>query len=203
MRPKTAKLAQEWLKRRGVEVVLNCQVTSATANGIQTKDGRSIPSRTVVWVAGVKPVPLAEALQVEKARDGRIVVDDKLGVPSLPGLYVVGDCAYAVQKGTSAAYPPTAQVAMRMGRACAWNVANAILGRPARPFDYKYKGDLVFLGRNYAVGEIGGLVVSGVPGFVMYQAYFLQRLMGFKNKLSTFIDWSYDYFYRRNTAKLD
>jgi NADH dehydrogenase len=202
MRSELGQLTLKRLKRYRVEVILNCRVASATATGIQTKDGQLIPSRNVIWVGGVKPDPLAQAIPAEKARDGRIIVDPNLEVPSLPGVYIIGDCAYALQPGTSIAYPQTAQTAVRMGTYAAGNIARVMMGYPACPFDYKYKGDLVFLGRNYAVGEFLGRVISGFPAFYMYQGYHLVTLTGFRNKLITVIDWAYDYFYRQSTVKL-
>lgn len=202
MRPEMGRLTLQRLKILGVEVILNCSVANATTNCINTKDGRSITSRNVIWSAGVKPSHLAQAMQVEKARDGRIIVDQKLEVPSVSGLYVVGDCAYVLRKDTGKPYPPTAQVAVRMGIACARNITRVIMSQPVHPFNYKYKGDLVFLGRNYGVAEIGGRVISGLPAFFLYQVYHIITLTGFKNKILTIIDWAYDYFYRRNTVKI-
>ncbi len=203
MRAEMGAITLERLTSLGIEVKLKCKVASVAENGITTADGEFIPSRNVTWVGGIKPSPLAEGIQAEKARDGRIKVNEYLEVPSIPGLYVAGDSAYALQRGTDKAYPPTAQSAVRMGRTAAKNIVNKLLGKPEHPFDYKYKGDLVFLGRNHAVGELAGRIISGVPAFTIYQGYHLETLMGFRNKLGTLLDWTYDYFYRRDTAKID
>lgn len=195
--------ALERLRAHGAEVSLNSRVAGVDANGIKMQDGNAVPAGTVVWVAGVKPGPLCDALPAEKARDGRVAVDEALEVRQLPGVYVAGDCAYRAQFGGPSAYPPTAQVAVRQGRACARNIARSISGQTPLPFNYRYKGELVFLGRNHAVGEFGGRVLDGFPAFLLYQTYYLNKLAGFKRKLTTAIDWTYDYFYRRNTAKLE
>lgn len=203
MPPRVGQLAQKRLEKLGVEVILNCHVAKATDTGIDTKDGRVIPSHTVIWVGGIKTIPQAQGLQLEKAKDGRIIVKNNLEVASVPGLYVIGDLAYALQKGTNKAYPPTAQTAVRMGITCARNIAGEISGSCVRGYEYHYKGDLVTLGRNYAVGVFFGRLISGFPAFVMYRGYHLLTLMGFKNKIGTILDWTYDYFYRRSTVKLD
>ncbi len=202
MRPQLGRMTLSRLEKMGVEVMLSCHVAAVSPQGIEAKDGRRVATRNVVWVAGIKPVPLAEGLPVAKAKDGRIVVDEFLEVPSVPGLYVAGDCAYALQRGTTVAYPPTAQSAVRMGKTCARNIVASITGSSLRPFGYHYKGDIVFLGRNYAVGEFFGKVISGFPAFFLYQAYHLVSLMGFRKKLVTLIDWAYDYFYSRSTEKV-
>ncbi len=203
MRREVGQLAQKRLEKLGVEVILNCHVAEATAEGIKTKDGREIRSRTVIWVGGIKSIPLAQDLPLEKAKDGRIIVKNNLEVASVPGLYVVGDLAYALQKNSSQAYPPTAQTAVRMGITCARNIVGEISGSCIRGFEYHYKGDIVFLGRNYASGEFFGRIIRGIPAFFIYQGYHLLTLMGFKNKIGTIVDWGYDYFYRRSTVKFD
>lgn len=202
MRPRISELAFKELQRLGVEVILNCKVAKATPDGIETHDGRVIRSHNVSWVGGVKPVTLIESLQAEKSRDGRVVVNDYLQVPSLPEVYVAGDSAYALRKDNGAPYPPTAQAAVRMGSACAQNIMRSVLNYPLCPFTYKWKGDMIFIGRSYGVGEFMGKVVSGMPAFLMYQGYHLLTLTGFKNKMVTIIDWVYDYFYSRSTVRL-
>lgn len=202
MRPKIAQLALAELQKLGVEVILNCQVAKATPEGIETRDGRVIRSHNVSWVGGVKPVPLIQSLQAEKSRDGRVVVNEYLQVPSLPEIYVAGDCAYALRKDNGMPYPPTAQAAVREGAACAKNIVRAISKYPLCPFTYKWKGDMIFMGRNYGVGEFMGRVVSGMPAFLMYEGYHLLTLTGFKNKVVTVLDWAYDYFYSRSTVRL-
>jgi NADH dehydrogenase len=202
MRLEVGRLALKQARKLGVEVRLNCLVSKATPDGIETKDGESIPSRNVTWVGGIKPLPIADDLHAERAKDGRIAVSDSLEVPNRPGLYVAGDSAYCLRHDTRSPYPPTAQSAKRMGKTCALNIVRSMNNLPPLPFRYKYKGDLVFLGRNYAVGEFMGRVVSGLPAFYMYQGYHLVSIAGFKNRLVTLLDWAYDYFYRRSTVKL-
>jgi NADH dehydrogenase len=202
MRPEMGQLTLKQLQKLRVDVILNCRVSRASSDGIVINDGSLIASRNVIWVGGIKPTPLAEALQVERAKDGRIIVDPYLAVPAVPGLYVIGDNAYAL-KPDGTPYPATAQAAVRMGIYAAGNIVRVINGYPSCPFDYKYKGDLVFLGRNYAVGEFYGRFISGQLAFFMYQTYHLMTLAGFKNKLVTLIDWAYDFFYKRDTSKLE
>lgn len=203
MHPALGRLALERLKKVGVEVILNYRVSNCTPHCIETKDGNKISSCNVFWVGGVKPSPLTLSLPVEKYKDGRIIVNEKLEVPSAPGVYVIGDCAYSIQKATSKPYPPTAQVALRMGVSCASNIAREITGQPIVPFSYKYIGDMVLLGRNYGAAEIKGRIIRGMPAFWIYQVYHLFTMTGFKNKLITLIGWAFDYFYSRNTSKLE
>ncbi|HUW45065.1 MAG TPA: FAD-dependent oxidoreductase, partial [Dehalococcoidia bacterium] len=75
MKAKMSELAISRLSSRGIEVLLKTRITKVWSGGIQTADGQTIPTRTVIWVAGVKPVAVVESLPFEKAKGGRIMVN--------------------------------------------------------------------------------------------------------------------------------
>ena len=210
MKPKISELALARLRSRGVEVLLKTRISKAWAGGVQTVDGQTIPTSTVIWVAGVKPVDVVASLPFDKAKDGRIKVNEYLEVPSSPGVYVVGDCAYLQQEHSPAAYPATHQVAVRQGPACARNIINAITGKPQRPFRYKFKGQIMYIGRNVAVAQLLGLVFDGFFAGFLRRLFFLEQMImylgpltAFKNKVCTAIDWFFAYFYHRNTGRIE
>jgi len=210
MKHKTSELALARLRSRGVEVLLKTRIIKAWAGGIQTADGQTIPTSTVIWVAGVKPVELMASLPFDKAKDGRMKVNEYLAVPNSPHIYVIGDCAYLQQEHSSGAYPATHQVAVRQGPACARNILKAIAGKPQRPFRYRFKGQIMYIGRNVAVAQIVGLVFDGfVAGFLRRLLFLEQMIMylglstAFKNKVGTALEWFSAYFYHRNTAHIE
>ena len=46
-----------------------------------------------LWSTGLSPSDVVRKLDCKKDRLGRIVTDDRLRVPSQPGVYAIGDCA--------------------------------------------------------------------------------------------------------------
>ena len=210
LKPKMAELAVSRLRSRGVEVLLKTRISKAWAGGVQTADGQTIQTSTVIWVAGVKPVDLVASLPFNKAKDGRIKVNEYLAVPNSPNVYVIGDCAYLQQAHGSGAYPATHQVAVRQGPACARNIINAITGKPQRPFRYRFKGQIIYIGRNVAVAQILGRVFDGFAAGFLRRLLFLEQMVmylglltAFKNKVGTALDWFFAYFYHRNTARIE
>ena len=210
MKAKMRELAVTRLHSQGIEVLLRARISKAWPGGIETADGQIIPTRTVIWVAGVKPVAVVESLPFEKARDGRILVNQYLEVPQSPGLYVVGDCAYLLQESSSGPYPATHQVAMRQGPACARNILHTMRGESQQPFRYKFKGQIVYIGRNVAVAQILNRVFDGFAAGMLRRILYLWQMLsylglltGFRGKLSTALDWSFSYFYHRYTARLE
>jgi NADH dehydrogenase len=209
MKAKMSELAIGRLRSRGIEVLLKTRITKVWSGGIQTADGQTIPTRTVIWVAGVKPVAVVESLPFEKAKGGRIMVNQYLEVPESPGVYVLGDCAYSLQEHGSVPYPPTQQVAERQGPACARNIVRVMQGKDQRPFRYKFKGQLIYMGRNLAVAQLGDRVFDGFAAAMLRRVYYLWVFISylglpteFKKKLGAVGDWIPAYFYHRNTAHL-
>jgi len=210
MKAKMSELAISRLRSRGIEVLLKTRINKAWSAGVQTADGQTIPTRTVIWVAGVKPVDVVESLPFEKAKGGRIVVNQYLEVPESPRVYVLGDCAYLLQEHGSVPYPPTQQVAMRQGPACAMNIVRTMRGEYQLPFRYKFKGQVIYMGRNLVVAKLGNRVFDGFAAGLLRRVYYLWIFISylglpteFRRKLGAVCGWIPAYFYRRNTAHLE
>jgi NADH dehydrogenase len=210
MKTKMSELAISRLRSRGIEMLLKTRITKVWSGGIQTADGQNIPTRTVIWVAGVKPVAVVESLPFNKAKGGRVVVNQYLEVPESPGVYVLGDCAYSLQEHGSVPYPPTQQVAQRQGPACARNIIRTIQGKDQRPFRYKFKGQVIYMGRNLTVAQVWDHVFDGFAAALLRRVYYLWVFISylglpteFRRKLGAVRDWIPAYFYHRNTAHLE
>jgi len=192
------------LWQKGVEVWLGNPATEVSEAGIAFKDGRFVPSRTVVWAAGVRPSPLSAALDVDRGRDGRLVVDEHLRLPSHPEVYALGDCAwFPVPDEGGRPAPPNAQTAVRQAPVVAGNLVASLTGAPPRPFRYANEGNLVALGQGDGVALFGRRRLSGFPAWLAWRGFYLTQLMGFKNRLSVLVEWTSAYFGHRVTARLD
>ncbi len=98
------------------------------------ESGEVIPTRTVLWSAGVRAASLMSKLGVEQDRIGRVRVLPTLQLPGLPDVYVIGDAAYLEENGKP--LPMVAQVAMQQGRHAAHNILADIQKKPLQPFRY-------------------------------------------------------------------
>jgi NADH dehydrogenase len=205
-----SELAINRLRSRGIEVLLKTRITKVLSGGVQTADGQNIATSTVIWVAGVKPVAVVESLPFEKVKGGRIVVNQYLEVPESPGVYVLGDCAYLLQENSLVPYPPTQQVAGRQGPVCARNIIRAMRGEDQLPFRYKFKGQVVYMGRNLVLAQLGNRVFDGFTAALLRRFYYLWIFISYlglptelRKKLGAVRSWIPAYFYRRNTAHLE
>jgi NADH:quinone reductase (non-electrogenic) len=198
-----ARVAARTLRRKAVELRLNTALASASEGKIVTKEGDEIPTQTLIWVAGVQSNPVVSALDVEKGRAGSVVVDACLRVPSVPGVYALGDSAAYTDPTSGKLLPADAKVAIQQAGAVADNVIRELRGEEPRPFGYRYFGDMISLGTNAAVAEVLGFKLTGYLAWLLWRTYYLGRLQGIESKSRVATDWLLDTFLERYTAQLE
>jgi NADH dehydrogenase len=194
-----ADYALRTLRARGIEFLLERRVAGATAEALLLSDGGRLPTATLVWTAGNQPNPLLAGLPCERSRAGAVLVDSALRVKGFDNVWAVGDCAEIPdpdQPGKS--YPPTAQHALREGKAVAANIAAALRGQPPRPFRFRTIGMLVALGHHTAAAEVWGWQFSGLLAWLMWRSIYLGKLPGLEKKLRVLLDWTIDLFFPRD-----
>jgi NADH dehydrogenase len=188
------------LRRMGVEVSLGAAVSDVTAQGAHLKDGSVLDSETVVWTAGVRGHPLAEAWGLPTGRGGRVAVLPTLQVEGHREVYVIGDLANFEAGGRP--LPMIAPVAIQQGRAAAQNIRRQISGLDPVPFRYHDRGTMATIGRNAAVVDLGGGAFTGFPAWLMWLGVHLFNLIGFRNRLIVLINWAWDYFLYERAVRL-
>ncbi len=75
-----SRFAERELRGRGVEVLTRTTLNRVTERDVTLSHGDSIPTRTVVWTAGVKPSPVVANLNLPLDPGGRILVDRMMRV---------------------------------------------------------------------------------------------------------------------------
>ncbi len=197
--------AHRVLERKGVEVRLNTAVNEVRQDGAELDDGSFLPTRTLIWAAGVEAHPLAKALGVETTKGGRIVVEDDLSIPDRPYAWAAGDVA-ASKAEDGSLHPQLAPVAIQHGQTVAANIVARHEGRPTKPFAYFDKGTMAIVGRNSGVAEVakkfGGFHLSGFLGWLAWLFIHLISLPGHRNRFGAFVSWAFDYLSFDRHARL-
>ncbi|MEM6286937.1 MAG: NAD(P)/FAD-dependent oxidoreductase [Bacteroidota bacterium] len=186
---------QRALESRGVEVHLGSNVEAVNAEGVRLADGTEISAQTTVWAAGIRAVPLADALELEQTDGHRVVVDPSLRVPGTEAVYVVGDAAGA-RDADGHLHPQVAQVAIQQGKHVARLVAERAQGGAGdAPFQYRDLGQMATIGRNAAVLQLpSGFSLRGWIAWVGWLLVHVLSLVGFRNRVSVLFSWIYNYF---------
>ncbi|WP_372712710.1 FAD-dependent oxidoreductase [Ilyobacter sp.] len=110
---------EDYLTKKGVNLILGEEVTKIDERSVETATGKKIDADFVVVCTGVKPnSKLAEGIGVELYPNGAVKVNHKLET-NIDGIYAVGDVAMAwsIINGEPM-YVPLGSTANKMGRIC-------------------------------------------------------------------------------------
>jgi NADH dehydrogenase len=196
-----ADYALRELRGRGIDIRLETTLEEVTANSARLSSGETLPTRTVVWTAGVTPHPSLRGLSLPLDERGRVPVDEHLRVQGSDSVWAIGDCA-AAPDPRGGFYPPTAQHAVRQGPVAARNIAAELGVGSARPFEYRGNASFVNLGRYKAVGRVGGRTFRGFPAWWMARTYHMSQIPGVARKARAVIDWTSSLPFRRDLAEV-
>jgi NADH dehydrogenase len=195
-----------------VNTMVNRTVVGVDPEGVtmQTPDGdtQRVPSRTVIWAAGVRASKLADALGeasgAEVDRAGRLTVERDLTLPGHPVVLAIGDMVRARDaNGAVTTFPGVAQVAIQQGRYAADVIAGRVNGGPEpAPFHYHDKGNLATIGRGRAVADLPHVKLTGLPAWAIWLGVHLWSLIGFQNRLLVLIRWSVSFATHGRGARL-
>ncbi len=195
-----ARVAHRDLEELGVEVRTNSVVTRIEPGTVCIGEER-IAAETVFWAAGNVASYLGKALGVPLDRAGRVMVNDDLSIPGHSEVFVVGDLALVVREdGTPV--PGVCPAANQEGTAAAKNVLHMLRRQPVRKFRYRNKGDLATIGRSRAIADFGRVRLTGRIAWLLWLFVHIMYLVGFRNRLSVFIQWGYSYFTYQRGVRL-
>jgi NADH dehydrogenase len=203
--PELRASAKRQLEKLGVDVRLNKRV-EALRDGEVVASGETIRADNIIWGAGVGGAPIAKQLGVELDRGGRIKVLPDCSLPGHPEVFALGDMVSLVD-ANGVAVPGVAQGAMQMGRHAAELIERELRGEKLAPgsrkaFAYRDKGSMATIGRSSAVALINNWKLSGFPAWIAWLAVHLLFLVGFRNRISVLMQWTYSYLTYKRGARI-
>jgi NADH dehydrogenase len=188
------------LLQLGVDVRLENAVQAIDGEGAVVGDER-IPSKTVIWAAGVAPSPAGKWLGSEVDRAGRVRIRPDLTVHDHPEVFVIGDTASLDQDGRP--LPGVAQVAMQQGSYAAKSIFRQVTRKSQLPpFRYFDKGNLAVVGKNFAVLQSGRVRMSGFLAWLVWGLIHIQFLAESSLRFSVFFQWVWTYLSAKRGDRL-
>ncbi|MFZ0193545.1 MAG: NAD(P)/FAD-dependent oxidoreductase, partial [Pseudolabrys sp.] len=198
--PSLSDAARRSLQQLGVEVRLGVAVTSCSCEGVRLGD-EFIPTRTIIWAAGVMASPAGRWLGAESDRAGRVKVRSDLSVPGHTDVFVIGDTAAATgADGTM--LPGVAPVAKQQGQYVARALIARYRGRTTAAFRYRDLGSLATVGRARAVAQFGKIRLSGFPAWVLWSVAHIYFLIGFRSRFVVALNWAWSYITFQRGSRL-
>ncbi len=224
MSDESSNKALEFLKGMGVDVQFGKMVTDYKDFRVMIKDGTSIPTRTFLWVSGIKAQPITGIEGDHLGRGFRIKVDEYNRVLGMDNIYAIGDqCLMTADPNYPNGHPQLAQVAIQQAKNLAANLyilnndvqtnkndkeigKNGMLSNKndkeigkngmsiIKPFRYKDLGSMATIGRNKAVADIHKIHSQGFLAWLLWLVVHLRSILGIKNKLQVMLSWAWQYF---------
>lgn len=196
----SSERAYKYLKKFDVNVQIEKFVKDYDGEKVTLSDGLTIPTKTLVWAAGVTGSKI-EGIPEEVLQRGRILVNEYNQVRGFDNIFAIGDIAMMKTDLLTDGHPQLAPVAMQQGELLGKNLIKVNNGQKAEKFKYHHKGSMATIGRNRAVVDLPGKVhFGGLLAWITWMFVHLLQLIGFRNKLVVFSNWAWNYFtYDRGT----
>ncbi|WP_030694506.1 NAD(P)/FAD-dependent oxidoreductase [Streptomyces globisporus] len=193
------------LRGRNIDVRLRTRLETCEDRVAVLSDGTRLPTRTVVWTAGVKPAPVLAATDLPLDERGRLRCTARLTVEGTEHAWAAGDAAAvpdvtAKEPGKECA--PNAQHAVRQAKVLAENIAASLRGQPLKEYAHAYAGSVASLGLHKGVAHVYGRKLKGYPAWFMHRAYHLSRVPTFNRKARVLAEWTLSGLFKREIVSL-
>jgi NADH dehydrogenase len=196
------------LVQLGVTVRTGAIVIDITPEAVTLRQGgfvQSVPTRTVVWAAGVQASPLSHILANKTGTvldgSGRVVVEPDLSLRGHPEIFVIGDLAH-FSHGGGKPLPGIAQPAIQEGSYVAKVIKQRFRGKSVGPFHYFDLGNMATIGRAAAVADLRWVRFSGLLAWLIWLFVHLMYIVEFQNRLLVFLQWAWNYYTFNRSARL-
>lgn len=197
-----AKVAsQKYLRDLGVQLFLNSVVTSYDGAVLKLKDGSEIPTRNVIWAAGVCG-NIIPGLHQANIKHNRYEVDRFNRIVNCGDIFALGDVAYMITPKYPGAHPQVANVAINQAKNLGHNFLREIKQTPWVEYEYKNLGSMATIGKRRAVADLPFLQFDGRLAWLAWMFLHLMLILSVRNKLNVFINWSWHYFTRDSSLRL-
>ena len=193
----SSQKAYEFLKSMGVDIQFGKMVTDYRDHKVIMKDGTEIPTRTFLWVSGIRANAMPGIDESHLGRGFRFKVDEYNRIPGIEDVFAIGDqCLQTSDAAYPNGHPQVAQVAIQQAKNLAKNlklINQSADSSELTAFRYKNLGSMATIGRNKAVVEIGKFHSQGFFAWVLWLVVHLRSILGVKNKMMVLLNWLWKY----------
>jgi NADH dehydrogenase len=189
-----SRKALDYLKDMGVDVWVNTRVTDYDGFTVTTNAGRTLHSKTLIWAAGVKGVPIEGLDPAVVNQAGRILTDRTCRMKGSDNIFITGDASLIEgDEKYPKGHPQVAQVAIQQGKLVGQNLIRQKKSQEQKKFQYRDKGSMATIGRNRAVMEASWIKAGGLIAWLAWMFVHLMALVGFRNRAIVLFNWIVNY----------
>lgn len=202
----SSQKAYDFLNSMGVDIQFGKMVTDYRDHKVVMKDGTEIPTRTFLWVSGIRANAMPGIDESHLGRGFRFKVDEYNRIPGVEDVFVIGDqCLQTSDAAYPNGHPQVAQVAIQQAKNLAKNLKLINQGADSSEltaFRYKNLGSMATIGRNKAVVEIGKFRSQGFFAWVLWLVVHLRSILGVKNKMMVLLNWLWKYISYNDSIRM-
>ena len=193
MSDKSSVTATTYLERLSVNIQTSTRVRDFNGEQIFLEGSEMIPSKTLIWTAGVTASKI-EGLEASVfGHANRILTDEINRVKNTTNIFAIGDLSLMTTDRYPKGHPQVAPAALQQASLLAKNLLRLSNGEKSKPFRYYDKGTLTSIGRNLAVADLKRISLKGFIAWIVWSLVHLFSIVGGKNKILIFIDWASNY----------
>jgi NADH dehydrogenase len=193
------KYSKNYLENLGVKVLTNLFVTNYDGETLVLNNQEIIPTKTVIWAAGVTANTISGIPTEQLTKTNRIKVNRYNQMMGAQNIFVMGDQAYMETPKYPNGHPQVANVAINQANLLAKNLKQLVLNNPLKAYEYKDLGSMATIGKNKAVVDLPFIRMHGIIAWVIWMFLHLMLILSVRNKLIIFINWAWAYI-TKNTA---
>ncbi|GEO21223.1 NADH dehydrogenase [Cyclobacterium qasimii] len=185
--------AKEYLESLKVEIMLQTAVEDYDGLNVIIKGEKLLQTNTLLWAAGIKPNGIEGLQEIQMFRNGRLLVDEHNLVNESKNIYALGDLCLQQLPDYPKGHPQVAQVAIQQADNLANNFLAKLKNKPSKAFKYKNLGSMATVGRKLAVVDLPFIKLQGLLAWLIWLFVHLMAILGVKNRIFIFLDWSWNY----------
>ncbi len=203
MSGQSQKATREYLENMGVIVKTNTILSSYNGKVAVLNTGEEIPTKNVIWAAGVSG-NIIEGLKPQDVVRNRYKVDRFNKLVSYDNIYVLGDVAYMETPKYPNAHPQVANVAINQAKNLGKNIVNSLKNSDYKLKEYEYNdlGMMATVGKHKAVVELPFYKFKGPLAWYVWMFLHLMLILSVRNKIVIFFNWAWSYFTKDTSLRL-
>ncbi len=203
MSPASQSASQSYLEKLGVIVKTETFLSSYDGKVAILSNGETIPTKNVIWAAGVTGNTL-EGLEKAAIIRNRYIVDRYSKLTNYANIYALGDVAYMETPKYPQGHPQVANVAINQAKNLGKNIIKLLKNQDSKLKEYEYLdlGMMATVGKHKAVVELPFLKFKGPIAWYVWMFLHLMLILSVRNKLVIFFNWAWSYFTRDTSLRL-
>jgi len=195
--------SRKYLEDMGVIVKTETMIESYDGNVAVLSTGETIPTKNVIWAAGVTG-NIIDGLESEDVFRNRYIVDRYNRLKRFDSIYALGDVAYMETPKYPKGHPQVANVAINQAKNMGKNIVKSLKSEDYIPVEFEYHdlGMMATIGKHKAVVELPFIKFKGPIAWYVWMFLHLMLILSVRNKIIIFFNWAWSYLTKDTSLRL-